>query len=73
MAKQISKAQVVVSASGKPSYVQIPWEVYLSFSEGEKETLEILSDFWWSNELIKRFKVYKKNPKKALKNSISLD
>ena len=67
------EAQVVISSSGEPAYLQIPWEVFLSLSEGERETLEILSDPRWSKELPKRIRTYRKNPEKALVNAVSPD
>jgi len=67
------RTQVVVSPSGEPAYLQIPWEVFETLSGGELETLEILSDPWWSKELPRRLHAFKKNPKRALRGAISLE
>lgn len=68
-----SQMQVVVSPSGDPTHLQIPWEVFETLSEGELETLEILSDPWWSKELPRRLRAFKENPKKALQGAVSLE
>ena len=68
-----SQIQVVVSPSGEPAYLQIPWEVFKTLSEGELETLEILSDPWWSKELPRRLRAFKENSRKALQGAISLE
>jgi hypothetical protein len=70
---EMNETQVVVSPSGEPTHLQIPWETFMALSEGEKETLEILSDPWWSKELPKRLQAFKKNPDKLLKEAVSLE
>lgn len=70
---QDPQTQIVVSPSGEPSYLQVPWKVVMALTEGELETLEILSNSWWRQELIKRLAALEENPSEFLKNAVSLE
>lgn len=65
--------QVVLSANGRPAFVQIPWHVLIALSEAEQETLEILSDPWWSEQLQGRLGTFKKDTSSVLRDSSTLD
>lgn len=64
---------MVLFPLGEPSYLQVPWKVLLALTEGERETLAVLSDPWWSKELPKRLKAFQNDPEGALKNAGTLD
>lgn len=65
--------QVVVSSSGEPTFVQIPWKVIVDLTEGEKETLEILSDPEWRDVLDQRLKAFDKDKENFLEDAITLE
>lgn len=69
---QDPEVRVVISPSGEPSHLQIPWKVVKSLTNGEWETLDILSDPWWAKVLPQRLQSFLDNPKSALKNAVSL-
>ena len=69
----VGGANIVLSASGEPAYIQIPFDTFSLLSENEQETLEILLDNWWTKELPKRLHNYNQNKASVLKDAVPLD